>query len=590
MTVNDKINALRIEMKKSNCQAVIIPSTDPHQSEYTANKWKDREWISSFTGSAGTVIITQSLAGLWTDSRYFLQAEKELTGTEIQLHKLKNQFAPEHLDWLSGQLQDGDTICIDGEDFSKSQYDQLKKYFDPKNIEIKIDRDLVSMIWHDRPLLGHNPIIEHEEKYTGKNRNIKIIELQKQLVGNGLDGFLFSALDDIAWLLNLRGSDVTYNPVFTAYLFVNSKQTILFTDTKKLDVTLHEVLKKSNITISEYEEIISFVSQLPEEFTLGVEPVSLNIKIYKMINAKIHHQDSPVRIAKGQKTESEILWTKEAMIKDGVALSKAFKWLEDNIEKSKISEYDFRNKIIEYRKEDGEYVGESFGSIIGYKGNGAIVHYNPSQESDIIGKDGVLLVDCGAQYKCGTTDITRTIALSSQNQEVKNHFTLVLKGFISLATAHFPIGTTGAQLDTLARQFLWSQGLNYLHGTGHGVGFFLNVHEGPHGFAAVSTERGRTPLLEGMIISNEPGYYLEGQYGIRIENLIAVCESKVSGFLKFENLTLFPIDINLVDEKMLDSKEKSWINHYHNDVYNAISPHIDEAHREWFRIKCKLLN
>lgn len=590
MTINDKIKALRIEMKKVNCHAVIIPSTDPHQSEYPADKWKDREWISAFTGSAGTVIVTLESSGLWTDSRYFIQAEKELEGTEIQLHKLKSQFAPEHVEWLIDYLEEGSAICIDGEDFSKSQYDQLQKYVNDKNIKIEINKDLISNIWTDRPEIGSHSIFEHDQKYTGKNRNTKISELRKELSDANLDAFLFSALDDIAWLLNLRGNDVNYNPVFAAYVYVDVNQLVLFTNTKKMTADLQAVLNTAGITIREYDEIIAFVSQLPENIKLGLEPSSLNVRLYKMINAKILHKDSPARIAKGQKTESEIEWTKKAMIKDAVALCKSFKWLEDHIEQTEFTEFDFRNKIIAFRQEDSEYSGESFGSIIGYKGNGAIVHYNPSDHSDVIKKDGVLLVDCGAQYICGTTDITRTIALSPQNDQVRNHFTLVLKGMISLSLAQFPEGTSGAQLDTLARQYLWSQGLNYLHGTGHGVGYFLNVHEGPHGFTAVSSEKGRTPLKEGMIISNEPGYYLEGKYGIRIENLIAVCKSKVVGFLQFESLTLFPIDFSLIDEKMLDSREKSWLNQYHTEVYNQVASFLDAEHREWFRLKCRLFD
>ncbi len=589
MEINQKLAALRNIMKRNSIDAIIVPSSDPHQSEYIADVWKDRKYISGFTGSSGVAIVTQSHAGLWTDSRYFLQAEIELIGSDFVLHKLQNQFAPEHIEWLLSNLPSNSNVAIDGEDFSKAQYDNIVSLLKPHGIAIDITHDLMSEIWTDRPSFPNSKAVEHDVTFVGQNRKQKIENLRSEIIKHSANYLLLSALDEIAWTLNLRGTDVIYNPVLISYCIVGLNEVILFVDEDKVS-EIKFILINDNVQILPYESIVSYLNKIDEKAKILVEANTINIKLYKAINGQILHIESPARISKGIKSQIEIDHYKKAMIADGVALAKAYKWLEDNIGKTTITEHSFAQKIANYRSEHQDYRGESFGAIVGYNGNGAIIHYNPSEENcSPILPHGILLVDCGGQYLGGTTDITRTIALSEPSVEAKKHNTLVLKGHLALSQVVFPKGSTGSTLDILARQFLWDNGLNYLHGTGHGVGYFLNVHEGPHGFAAPSTERGRTPLQEGMIITNEPGFYLTDQYGIRIENIMVVKPHTFENFLEFESITLYPYDLKLVDEKALTPKEKVWINKYHNHVYEAISPFLDSATAEWFRYKCKLL-
>jgi Xaa-Pro aminopeptidase len=591
MTTNDKLASLRKEMLINNTDAVIIPSSDPHLSEYIAEHWKDREWISGFKGSSGVVIVTKDHAGLWTDSRYFLQAETELQGSNFTLHKLVNQFAPEHIEWLKENINVGGKISVDGQDFSKAQIDNIVNILKSKELIIDTSLDLVSAIWHDRPSLPNGKIFELSTDYTGKTRETKIEEIRLAMKKHEADTFVVTALDDIAWLMNLRClGDIDFSPVFISYCVISTDKVTLFVDETKFDKELKEKLQNEDINIMSYQDILKFLNEIDPEKTVLVEQSIINAKLYKAINGRIINKDSPIRIAKGLKCQIEIDNYKKTMIVDGVALVKTYKWLEEHVGKQPISEYEFGEKIAHFRSEHSDYRGESFNPIVGYKENGAIVHYHAAENnSKQIKADGILLVDCGGQYLGGTTDITRTFALSDPTEAAKKHNTLVLKGHIAMSQVIFPKGTTGSSIDVLARQFLWDNGLNYLHGTGHGIGFFLNVHEGPHGFAAPSTERGRTPLESGMVITNEPGFYLEGHYGIRIENVMVVKESKMNNFLEFETITLYPYDLKLVDEKALTPKEKAWINKYHNHVFDSISPYLDEAHKEWFRFRCKIL-
>ena len=592
MTVNQKLSALRDHMNLHQIDAVIIPSSDPHISEYLASAWKDREWISGFTGSAGIVIVTEDKAGLWTDSRYFLQAEKELKDTEMVLHKLGNQFAPEHLDWLKSELPQNSKVSIDGFDFSKNQVENILSFFKDTNTTVETKLDVVSEIWNDRPIIGGSIVYEHDEKFVGQTRGQKLEMLRNEMAKSNLDYYLISALDEVAWTLNIRGKDVEYNPVVISYVVVTNETTLWFVGENRISNELKQKLSNDKIEIKEYDDLIPFLNNLSATSKLMTDSTSVNYAVYKSINAEIILKESPAKILKGAKTEDEVSHIKETMVMDGVALAQAFRWLEDELKIRSVGEYEFGQKIANCRSEQENYAGESFGAIVGYNANGAIVHYHPTENDHAnIKNEGVLLVDCGGQYFGGTTDITRTIALSPPTPQVKNHFTLVLKGHIALAEVIFPNGTCGSQLEVLARMYLWDNGLNYLHGTGHGIGYFLNVHEGPHGLAVPSTERGRIALSPGMIISNEPGYYLEGSYGIRIENVIVVRKHRqYENYLQFETISLYPIDLELADEKLLTSKEKAWINKYNEKCFQKISPFLSDDMKTWFRHKCKLLN
>ncbi len=588
MSNTAKVKALRAVMQNKGIAAVIIPTADPHQSEYPAECWKDREWISGFTGSAGVVVIGREVAGLWADSRYYLQAEEELKDGAITLFKVKNQFAPEHIEWLCETLTAVDEVAIDGEDISKSQYDQYDQMLDKKGIVLKTI-DLVSEIWTDRPALPSAPAFLLEAPYPGNTRAEKLAMIRKTMHEKLADHHLMTSLDDIAWTFNLRGRDVAFNPLVVAHALVSPTSATLYMDAGKLDEKSIAELAKDHIQIQPYSQIVADLNHLSAGQTVLVEAATINTTLYKAINGQLLHGDAPARIAKGVKTASEIEHLRATMVKDGVALVKAFKWLEDNLGKTTITEAGFGDIIAQFRSEQDTYQGESFNAIVGYQGNGAIVHYHPDHHhSAEIKPEGILLVDCGGQYLGGTTDITRTIALSKPDHQQQRHYTLVLKGHIAIARVIYPEGTCGAQLDVLARQFLWQHGLNYLHGTGHGIGYFLNVHEGPHGFAGPGTEKGRTAFLPGMVISNEPGLYLENQYGIRIENVIVVSTTQMPGYLDFETVSFMPFDKELIDESILDAGEKAWINRYHTTVYEKLSSGLDEEHKAWLKNKCIL--
>lgn len=589
MDVNKKILELRRIMKSNSVDALIIPSSDPHQSEYVADHWQERAWISGFTGSAGTVAITLDHAGLWTDSRYYLQGAMQLTGTEMVLHKMGNQFAAPFVDFLAEELPKDGTVAINGLMFSKSSVEAIKKTLSARNINLIHRMDLISEIWSDRPALSEGQAEIHETKYTGKSIDVKLNEIREAMTTSSADFHLITALDDVAWTFNLRGKDVEYNPVVIAYAVVGKDAAHIFIDGHKLSPKIISVFSNTGVKIHDYDKILGFLNQLPEKSSIVVDQNLCSITLYEAINAQIVHSESIPKRLKAIKNEVEQSCIRSVMKKDGAALAKAFYFLENLLKSGKeITEVDFAKKLAEFRSQHKHYQGESFGAIVGYKENGAIIHYHPEPKScKTIFSEGILLVDSGGQYLDGTTDITRTFALSLATSEQKNHYTLILKGMISLSRAIFPEGTSGAQLDTFARQFLWAKGLNYGHGTGHGVGFYLNVHEPPQGFAPVHSERGKTVHLAGMLTSNEPGYYLEGSYGMRIENLIICQHSNMSGFLEFETVTLYPFDHALIDRSLLTKEETSWINDYHKKVYAGVSPYLKGELKAWFKDKCR---
>jgi len=592
MNIDIRINLLRNEMRKHGLDAYIIPTNDPHQSEYVADHWKSREWISGFTGSAGTVVITQNHAGLWTDSRYFIQAEEELSSSSMVMHKIKVQHMPQHIDWIRQHLPKGSTIGIDGNLVSQGNLDRYQKILKPEGISINTAHDLIAAVWEDRPALPDDTVFIHDVQYAGLSYQDKAALIRDKMKEDHIDHLLITALDEIAWLFNLRGRDVDYNPVFVSYAILSQDHAQLYINPDKIDDAVYAYLKDNDVKTRPYDTIIKDLNNISEKDRIMLAPFQVCSTLYRAINGEIAKGESYVKVEKAIKNPTEQKHIRNVMKRDGAALAHVFYWLEHALKERTVSEVELSDKLAECRKAQGKYFGESFGAIVGYKGNGAIVHYRPLPgKCADIKAEGILLVDSGGQYEDGTTDITRTLSLSAPTQEQKRNFTLVLKGHIALAQARFPKGTTGQQLDTFARQYLWDAGLDYGHGTGHGVGFFLNVHEGPQGFAPNASERGKTAHLPGMYTSNEPGYYKTNEYGIRTENLVITQKSKNGEFLHFETVTLYPIDLRLIDENIMTKSEKAWLNRYHARVYKEVVPLLDDDNlKSWFKIKCRPLN
>lgn len=590
MDIAGKLKALRMKMIEMGIDALIIPTGDPHQNEYLPEFYKTRQWISGFTGSAGTVVVTQDHAGLWTDGRYFLQADMQLAGTEFVLHKLIVQGAAEYADWLAVNLVKGSVISVDGNTLAIGASDILQEKLEATGQKYKITTDLFAGIWPDRPPLSVEQIFEHDVAYAGMARAQKIESIRQKMAEKNANYLLITALDDIAWLLNLRGRDIECNPVFNAYVLISPEKTILFIDQQKISPSLKDLLSADNIGIETYESINNFLTKISPDDTIQVSPASLSTALFSAIKTpNIIRADSPVMHAKAQKNFVEQSHIRTAMAKDGAALVSFFQWLEVALKGGDTpTEYDLAQKLIEFRSQQPGYYGESFDAIIGYRANGAIIHYKPEKlTSATIKPEGLLLVDSGGQYVDGTTDITRTIALGQPNDFERKCFTLVLKGNIAVSKAVFLAGTRGIQLDILARQFLWEHHLTYGHGTGHGVGFFLNVHEPPQGIVNGLGERGVTPITIGSLTSNEPGYYKEGAFGIRIENLLICQPSDADGnYLQFETVTLFPIDKTLIDASLMSKEEIAWLNQYHAKVLESISPYLNASGKSWLTDKC----
>lgn len=596
MSINKRLDTLRKAMHSQSIDAYLIPSSDPHQSEYVASHWKAREWISGFTGSAGLAIITKDQAGIWTDSRYYIQAEEELQETAFHIHPLYKNGKIQYPDWLQKNLAENDTLGLDAFLWTPSQIKRIKRAIDPKRINLKTDVDLISLCWKDRPGLPKDKIFELNLHYAGESRVAKIRKIRAQLSKNNAQYYLISKLDDIAWLLNLRGRDIAFNPVFLAYLWLGLEECTLFIDPHRVPEDLQTSLLSEGIDLRFYQEIEGYLKKLPAEHSSVYIDSTLNAALRKRLNpehciegkALIQHE-------KAVKNATEINHMREVMIKDGIALVRFYRWLEEFIPSGYLTESDCAIQLQQFRSQQNKYFGESFPPIVGYRANGAIVHYRPdAKTSAILKPKGLLLIDSGGQYLDGTTDITRTISLGAASLEEKAAFTNVLKGHIALASIHFPEGTTGGQLDVLARMYLWKNGQNYGHGTGHGIGFFLNVHEGPLSISPMAaTPRGRTPFKAGMITSNEPGFYKTGAFGIRTENLILCQESEYSTphspFFKFETLSLFPIDHTLIDFSLLEVQEINWLNNYHQEVYQKLHPYLNEAEGQWLAQKCQVI-
>jgi len=593
IAIRERISLLRKWMEANDVFAYIIPGSDPHQSEYVADHWKMREWISGFSGSSGTVVITMNHAGLWTDSRYFIQAREELQEGGLVLHKQVNQGEPEHIVWLSEELSSGQRVGIDSFLFSANEIQAIEHIFAGNKIELVTGLDAFSSIWSDRPALPSSQIFNLDATICGASRREKIKNVAAALENKGCSHMLVTALDEIAWLLNLRGRDVDCNPVFIAYAVIELEQVLLFVAPEKINDSLRATLEIDGVIVEPYLHVLEYLNKLDKDITILVDPNKTSLALCQAIGtSNILEATSPLTLMKAIKNPVEQENLRKVMIKDGVALVKAYRWLEKSLnEGDEVTEATMADQIAQFRSEEDGYFGESFNAIIGYRGNGAIIHYRPEHgKSSVIQKDGMLLVDSGGQYTDGTTDITRTTHLGIPTEEEKLYYTLVLKGHIALAKVRFPEGTTGIQLDILARQFLWEYLANYGHGTGHGVGFFMNVHEPPQGFVTRWNERGATAHAPGMYTSNEPGFYKENEFGIRVENLIICQEAGNSDhgtFLEFETITLFPIDTDLINRSLLTDAERHWLNDYHGKVNRMLSPALNQEEREWLQGKCK---
>lgn len=586
MNINKRLAALREFMGEKGLHAFIIPSTDSHLSEYPASHWASREWISGFTGSAGTVVVTREKAGLWTDSRYFLQGAKELEGADIELFKEGLPSTPSIEEWLTTELGKGEYVGIDGTVYAAKEAINLTHKLNMKGLHLISDYDPFSKIWNDRPEIPTNPIFVLPEKYAGEAAHKKIARICDAVEKNGAESLLVASLDTIAWIFNIRGNDVKCNPVAVSYAYVSKEETVLFINPKKLTSEISDYLKAEGVTIAEYDKVFDYVSKLKTPVCLDANKVTF--KLYNTIpdGCRIIDMPSPADLMKSIKNDTEVQGIRNAMERDGVALVRFFMWLEKAIPGGNVTEIMIPEKLVEYRSQQKNFVGESFDTISGYGPNGAIVHYHVSNESSLpVKPEGLLLVDSGAQYFDGTTDITRTLAVGPLTDQMKKDYTMVLKGHINLATAIYPQGTRGSQLDILARKALWDEGLNYLHGTGHGIGHFLNVHEGPQN---IRMNENPTTLQPGMVTSNEPGLYRAGQYGIRIENLIRTkheMTTEFGDFYSFETLTLCPIDTTPIVKEMLTEKEIIWLNEYHKFVYDRLSPLLTEDEKQWLKEK-----
>lgn len=583
-SISERIHALRMWFKP-NIQAFIIPSTDPHLSEYVAPHWKSREWISGFTGSAGTVVITEKKAGLWTDSRYFLQAAEQLQGSGIDLYKEMLPETPSITKFLSDELQPGESVGIDGKMFSVEQVESMQAELSAKNIQIVFCPDPMDELWENRPPMPESPAFVYDIKYAGKSCSEKIAAIRTELKKKSAESVMLSALDEIAWTLNLRGNDVHCNPVVVSYLLITEKKAVLFIAPEKVTEEVRNYLEEQQIEIQNYSDTEIYLSDLNSSSIL-MNPVKTNYSVFSSVNpqCRIIRGEAPVALLKAIRNEQEIKGIHAAMQRDGVALVKFLRWLESAGPSGTETELSIDRKLHAFRATQDLYVGESFDTIAGYKEHGAIVHYSATEESNAtLHPKGFLLLDSGAQYLDGTTDITRTIALGELTTEEKTDYTLVLKGHIALAMAVFPSGTRGAQLDVLARMPLWSHKMNFLHGTGHGVGHFLSVHEGPQ---SIRMNENPIVLQPGMVTSNEPGVYKGGSHGIRTENLTLVCsagEGLFGEYLKFETITLCPICKKGIIKELLTADEVDWLNNYHQQVYEKLSPKLNEEEKAWLK-------
>lgn len=584
--INQRLESLREVMRREHLSAFIFPSTDAHQSEYVADHWQGRTWISGFNGSAGTAVVTMESAALWTDSRYFLAAEEQLKGTEFQLMKLKIEGTPTISEWLAQELQ-GENAEVGLDGMVNSYHETMGLIADLRKsggITVRTNFDPLGLIWTDRPAIPANPVEIQPMEFAGESVASKISRIRTALRQRHADGMLISALDDIAWTLNLRGTDVHCVPVFVSYLLISSQQVSLYVDSAKINDEVKAYLTENGISLYPYNKVAEGLERY-SEYNILLDGDETSYFLWKTVKCQeIIAGKSPVPAMKAQKNDREIAGFRQAMLRDGVAMVKFLRWLKPAVEAGGQTEISIDRKLTSLRAEQHLFRDISFDTIAGYQAHGAIVHYEATPETDVALKsEGLILIDSGAQYQDGTTDITRTIALGPVTDEMKHVYTLVLKGHIQLELAKFPDGASGTQLDALVRECMWREGYNYLHGTGHGVGSYLSVHEGPH---QIRMEWKPTPLRAGMTVTDEPGLYLSGKFGVRIENTLLIKDYQTTEFGKFlqmESLTLCPIDLTPVDFSMLQPEEIEWLDIYHRDVFEKLSPYLEGEDLEWLR-------
>jgi Xaa-Pro aminopeptidase len=585
-SISTRLDAMRAAMRRHQVDACMVPSSDPHLSEYLPPRWKGREWLSGFTGSVGTFIITQDFAGVWTDGRYWTQAESELAGTGVKLMKIASGASVQYVDWLAGTLKPGQVLAVDGAVLGLS----VARLLQARGIAMRTGLDLLDEVWDERPGLPDAPVYEHQRPQADKTRAAKLAALRVEMGRQGATHHFISTVDDIAYLFNLRGSDVNYNPVFLSHALIDRERAMLFVATGKVDPALAGLLAADNVFVEPYEEAAQALAALPAGSTLLLDPRRITFGMRQAVpeSVKVIEAVNPTTFAKSRKTVQEAEHVRATMEQDGAALCEFFSWLEQTLADSArepLTEYAIGQHLLEARRRRPGFVSPSFGTIAGFNANGAIMHYRaPEQGSSVIEGDGLLLIDSGGQYTGGTTDITRVVPVGSITQEHKRDFTLVLKGMMALSVAQFPRGVKSPMLDALARAPLWAAGIDFGHGTGHGVGYFLNVHEGPQSISPSTLPEPHTAMEPGMITSNEPGIYRPGKWGIRIENLVLnvpAADSEFGEFLRFETMTLCPIDTRCIDKSLLREDEVRWLNDYHATVRQRLSRHVDGAALRW---------
>ncbi|MEI6562852.1 MAG: aminopeptidase P family protein [bacterium] len=591
MKVREKLLALRKLMAGRKVAALVIPSSDPHLSEYVGTRWQTRKWVSGFTGSSGTLVITPKTAALWTDSRYFLQAEKELAGSGITLFKSREPHVPTVNEWIAGQLKPGQTVAFDGQVFSLEAVREMEKAFAAKKLKLRSAEDLLAKVWTDRPAASRAPVTDFPVSYAGEGCAQKLAAVRAKLVEKKADALLLASLDDIAWLFNIRGADIEHSPVVLAYALVGMKEASLFVEPSKISGSLRKRLNKQGVTLRPYESVIQALKAFPSRKSLCYNPRRVNKWLADAVPQAVRRVEETIDITsdlKSIKNPVEQAHFRTAALLDGLALVKFFAWLDYALAACEtVTEATAADKLRDFRREAPEYRDDSFTAICGYQANAAMIHYTVSPDKAAkLGRKGLFLVDSGGNYFEGTMDTTRTVALGPVSAEARRHYTLVLKGMIALSRVRFPVGMTGTQLDVLARLPLWGDGLNYKHGSGHGVGAYLNVHEGPHGFTQAWNPSAFKP---GMVVTIEPGVYREGKYGIRIENMVLVAEAENNAdygqFLRFDTLTLCPIDTAPLIPALLTPEERIWLNTYHKTVWTRLSPHLKGQPRAWLKRK-----
>ena len=592
-TINERIENLREWMRANGFSAFVFPSSDPHNSEYVADHWKSREWISGFTGSAGTAVVTLDGAALWTDSRYFIAAAEQLAGTEYRLMKLRVAGTPTVCEWLADELAayEKPVVGLDGNVNSFAEVAALTQELATRgNIRVRTDADPMATLWTDRPAIPGHKVCLHPLKYAGETTASKISRIRKSLAVRGADGLLVTALDEIAWVLNLRGSDVHCNPVFVSYLLITPGNVTLYINKEKLPEEVRHCLAAGNIAVEPYGAVAGGLEHYPGRHLLVDDSTTNHTLVSALQRGKAVFGESPVPGMKAVKNRVEQDGFRAAMLRDGIAMVKFLAWLKPAVEAGGQTEMSLDRRLTALRAEQPLFKGISFDTIVGYEAHGAIVHYEATPETDApIEPHGLVLIDSGAQYEDGTTDITRTVALGRLTEEQRRIYTLVLKGHIQLALCRFPSGACGSQIDAIAREPMWREGYNYLHGTGHGVGSYLNVHEGPH---QIRMEWRPAPLRAGMTVTDEPGLYLEGKFGVRIENTLLIVPAATipfGEFLGFETLTLAPIDTTPVLPDMLTAEERQWLNSYHRRVRETLSPHLSAAEAAWLKAAARPL-